>query len=486
MSKGRLMRIYNTLSRQTEHIVPIRKGHIGIYSCGPTVYFYPHIGNFRTYVIQDLLKLALIQRGYAITHVMNITDVGHNIGDDDVGEDKVRSKAAIEHKSMKEISEFYTQIFYSNIADLALSAPTRITKASEHVEMMLELIKKLDDKGYLYKASNGIYFDTSKFKDYGMLTGMDFNELNLNLKAGARVERPEGLRNITDFAVWRFAKGNETEMIWDSKFGRGFPGWHIECSAMSMHYLGEHFDIHCGGIDHIPIHHTNEIAQSEGASGKKFVNYWFHTYFLIVDGKKMSKSKGNIYTIEDLKKMGHSIFAYKYLLLSSHYRSEINFTLQSLDSAESSLNRIYLAIDSLKEIDFDREDSAIVGRIFELQSQFDQAIDEDLNTPVAFALLHEAISIINTSIENKGIGINGAKAAFDMLRHADFVFRIGISERIDKKNTIPKEAEELIEKRNAARKVLDFKGADAARLELKEKYGIIIEDTKDGQKVRFK
>ena len=479
------MRIYNTLSRQKELVVPIRKGHIGIYSCGPTVYFYPHIGNFRTYVIQDLLKLALIQRGYAITHVMNITDVGHNIGDDDVGEDKVRAKAAIEHKSMKEISEFYTQIFYSNIADLSLSAPTKIVKASEHVGMMLELIKELNNKGYLYKASNGVYFDTSKFKDYGRLSGMDFNELNSNLKAGARVERPKGLRNITDFAVWRFAKGDETEMVWDSQFGRGFPGWHIECSAMSMHYLGKHFDIHCGGIDHIPIHHTNEIAQSEGASGEKFVNYWFHTYFLIVDGKKMSKSKGNIYTIDDLKKMGHSIAAYKYLLLSSHYRSEINFTLKSLDSAENSLNRIYLAIDSLKEINFERDDLAIINRILDLQRQFDQAIEDDLNTPAAFALMHEAVSLMNTSIERKEIGINGAKASVDMLRHADFIFRIGICERIDKKNTIPEDARKLIEIRNAARNTKDFEGADAARIELKEKYGITIEDTPNGPKIRF-
>ncbi|MGC8649164.1 MAG: cysteine--tRNA ligase, partial [Candidatus Micrarchaeia archaeon] len=298
------MILYNTLGGKKEEFKPISDMKVGLYTCGPTAYFYAHIGNMKAYIDEDLLKRALLYNGYKVKHVMNVTDVGHLKSDQESGEDKVRAEAVAEHKTMREIVDFYSNLFFSDLKKLNIIMPDIIVRASDAIEDILKLIDILDKKGYLYKTKDGVYFDTSKFKDYGALIGMSFEQLNKQLKAGARVERSTEIKNITDFAVWRFALEDEKEMVWESKFGRGFPGWHIECSAISMKSLGEHFDIHCGGIDHIPIHHTNEIAQSEAATDKKFVNYWFHVGFLTVNGSKMAKSLKNIYTLADLEKKG--------------------------------------------------------------------------------------------------------------------------------------------------------------------------------------
>ena len=286
-----MLRLYNTLTRKKEKFIPISDRKVGFYSCGITAYFYPHIGNMRRYVMDDIVKRTMLHDKYYVTHVENITDVGHLVGDANTTDDKMRVEAEKEHKTMKAVAMFYFGIFENDMKLLNIIKPSKMPFASEHVPEMISLIKKLDDKGFLYRLDSGIYFDTSRFKDYGRLTGSDFDTLNAQLKGGARVERVAGIRNITDFAVWRFAEG--TDMIWDSPWGRGFPGWHIECSVLSMMELGEHFDVHTGGVDHIAVHHSNEIAQSESATGKKFVNYWVHHEFLTVNGQKMSKSLGN-------------------------------------------------------------------------------------------------------------------------------------------------------------------------------------------------
>ena len=294
-----MIKIFDTYTRKKRKFVPIEKGKVGIYCCGPTVYNYAHIGNLRTYVFEDVLRRVLEYNGFEVKHVMNITDVGHLTSDADTGEDKIEVGARREGKSAWEIADFYTKAFFRDIERLNILKPKIVCKATDHINEMIELIKKLEEKNYTYRTSDGIYYDTSKFKEYGKLSGMNFKDLNEKLKAGARIEFNPEKKNITDFALWKFSpKDKKRQMEWNSPWGIGFPGWHIECSTMSMKYLGEHFDIHCGGIDHIPIHHTNEIAQSEAATGKKFVNYWVHGAFLVLSKNiKMAKSGENFITI---------------------------------------------------------------------------------------------------------------------------------------------------------------------------------------------
>ena len=342
------MLLYNTLTKGIERFVPIKKGHVGMYCCGPTVYDFAHIGNLRTYICEDLLKRTLKYEGYEVTHVMNITDVGHLTSDADTGLDKIEKSAEEQKKSAWEISKMYTDFFLQDIKKLNIESPTILCKATDNINEMIILVKRLEEKGFTYRIDDGIYYDTSKFKDYGKLAGMSFDELNKSLKAGARVEFNPQKRNITDFALWKFSpKDKKRQMEWPSPWGVGFPGWHIECSAMSMKYLGEHFDIHCGGVDHIPIHHTNEIAQSEGATGKKFVNYWFHVEFLLVNGRKMSKSLKNFYTLRDLEKMGFDPLSFRLMVIDSHYRDKIDFTLEKLKKYEKTLNDIDISIKTM-------------------------------------------------------------------------------------------------------------------------------------------
>src|SRR3989344_4864807 len=325
-----ILKLFNTLGRKKQTFKPIGK-EVGIYSCGPTVYWYQHIGNLRSYIFADILKRVLLYNGFKVKHVINITDVGHLTGDRDEGEDKIEKAAMKEGKTASEIANYYLRIFKEDFKKLNITEPDIWCKATEHIKEQIELIKKLEKKGYTYKTSDGIYFNTLKLKDYGKLARLKIEKL----EAGKRIAVGEK-KNKTDFALWKFSKeGEKRQQEWGSPFGVGFPGWHIECSAMSMKYLGEHFDIHTGGEDHIPIHHTNEIAQSECATGKKFANYWMHIAFLMFKGEKVSKSKGGLYTISELEFEGYSPLDFRYLCLMTHYRKPLNFSLDNLVAARN-------------------------------------------------------------------------------------------------------------------------------------------------------
>jgi cysteinyl-tRNA synthetase len=476
------LQIYNTLAHKKQQFKSIKKGTVGMYSCGLTVYNYAHIGNTLCYVQTDLIKRVLMHNGYRVRHIMNITDVGHLVGDANLGEDKIRVTAEHEHKSLHEIAKFYTDDFLRDMKRLNLLMPELMPKASEHVPEMLGLIQRLDGKGYLYTIKTGVYFDTSKFQDYGRLMGLSFAELNKYLIAGMRVERASGLKNNTDFAVWRFSTKDQKEMVWETKYGRGFPGWHIECSAMSMKYLGEHFDLHTGGIDHLPIHHTNEIAQSESATGKKFVNFWMHVQHLMVDGKKMSKSLGNVYRLQDLVEKGYSVNSFKYLVLSSHYRNQMNFTFEALKNAENTLDGIYAFIGKVREVTGSerKPNGAFIKRAGKIRSEFFEALDNDINTPLALSKMHLLISEANRAYDKM------SKAEADCILDAlfDFDSVLGLDfEKQSKRKEVSQEAMALIEKRERLRKEKRYEEADKIRKMLKDEYRIEIEDTSRGVSV---
>ncbi len=478
--------LYNTLTRRKENFQPISGRKVGVYACGITAYFSAHIGNMRTYVQEDVIRRVLIHDGFSVTHVQNITDVGHLVSDADTGEDKLRLEAEKEHKTMRDVSAFYTGLFLKDMGLLNIQKPEVMPKASDHIPEMLRLVKSLDQKGYLYKAENGMYFDTSKFKGYGALASTSFQQLTASLKEGARVEKVAGKRNITDFAVWRFAHGGEREMIWDSEWGRGFPGWHIECSAMSMKYLGEHFDIHFGGVDHIPIHHTNEIAQSEASTGKKFVNYWMHMQFLTVEGGKMAKSVRNIYTVQEIVDRGYSPLALRFFLLSGHYRQTLNFTFEALSNAQNTLNGIYAFLGRLASAPRGGGGLAgdgfvdIVGRC---RKDFFMELDNDINMPAALSSMHSIINAANPRIESAGMSEADAKAVIDAMLDIDTVLGLGFSERLSRgKEELNGEIQGLVDERESARKAKDFTRSDELRRLLKEKYHVVLEDTKHGIK----
>jgi len=477
-----LLLLYNTLARKKQTFKPQRKGLVSIYACGPTVYSAPHIGNMRTYLEQDILKRALIHGGYKVNHVVNITDVGHLVGDANLGEDKVKLAAEREHKSARQVADFYTAEFERDLSQLNILPPNTMPKATAHINEMLALTKQLDKKKYLYRVHTGIYFDTSKFKQYGKLTGMTFAKLNKYLKAGARVERASEIKNITDFAVWRLRERQEVdEMIWDSQWGEGFPGWHIECSAMSMKYLGETIDIHCGGIDHIPIHHTNEIAQSEAATGKKFVNYWVHTNFLTVEGRKMAKSIGNVYTISDLVKKGFSPMVIRYALISAHYRKKLNFTFDSISNVAKTLNGVYSFLQRLSEIKASGpSDPKFAKVIKDAKKKFFDEVENDLNIPGALSAMHSLISETNRKIEKGKLNAKDARDVLAAMIEFDQILGLEFEKHLVPKAEPDSDIKKLIAQRESARSERDFKKSDEIRNMLKEKYGIILEDTKDG------
>lgn len=479
------MLLYNTMTRRKEEFKPIREGSVGLYTCGPTVYNYASIGNMVSYLDWDLLKRVLVHDGYRVKHVMNITDVGHLIGDMEFGEDKVKSAALREHKTAKEVSDFYKRQFLRDEERLNIISPDVVRNASDEIEGILKLISVLDSKGYLYKLDDGLYFDTSKFNGYGSLTGMGFEKLKDSLKAGARVERPNGLRNPTDFAVWRLSKPGETDMVWDSKYGRGFPGWHIECSEISMKYLGSHFDIHCGGVDHIPTHHTNEIAQSESATGERFVNYWMHNNHMMVDGRKMSKSLGNIYTLQDIVDRGYSPLSYRYFVLSSHYRSSLNFTFEALDSASKTIGRIYSTLRNLEDVKREGEqDPHFPANVARLRSDFYDKLNDDLGTPEALKAFHEILNIANSGMGRGSLTAKGAKMVIDtLLEIDDSILAVGMRDALGSVD-VPEEAQKLIHKREEFRSEKNFKAADDVRDRLRSEFGIELVDTKDGVRVR--
>jgi len=337
------MNLYNTLTRKKEHFKPIKQNQVKLYACGPTVYDFVHIGHFRAYIFIDVLRRALKYNGFDVKHVMNITDVGHLTDDADAGEDKIEKKALQEKKTVWDIAKFYTDDFFSAMKALNVQKPDIVCKATDHISEMIKMVQRIEKNGYAYRISDGIYFDTSKLRDYGKLARLDI----VQLQEGARVEPNPEKKNSTDFALWKFSpKDVKRQMEWKSPWGVGFPGWHIECTAMAVKYLGIKIDIHTGGIDHIPVHHTNEIAQTQGAYGRDIVRFWLHNEFLLVDGKKMSKSKKNFYRLSDVVKQRISPLAVRYFFLQAHYRIPVNFTWAALGSAQSGLNNLY---DKIRE-----------------------------------------------------------------------------------------------------------------------------------------
>lgn len=445
------MKIYNTLSHSVEPFEPISIGKVGIYSCGPTVYDYQHIGHMRRYVGDDLLIRVLKFNNLQVHHAMNITDVGHLVSDGDHGEDKMEKGARKFGLSVWEIAKKFEAQFKDSCQALNITLPQDLMHATDYIKEQIELIKKLEEKDFTYKTTDGIYFDTSKFVDYYKLSRQKPDEL----QGGIRVDMG-GKRGVSDFALWKFSPTDEKrQMEWDSPWGVGFPGWHIECSAMSMKALGESFDIHTGGIDHINIHHTNEIAQAEAASGKKFVKYWVHHAFLSVEGQKMSKSIGNIFTVKDLIDKKYDAMALRYLFLQTHYRQEMNFTWDALEAAQTALNKLRRHYQESSSVDEN------------LPKEFSEAINDDLNFPKALAVVWENIG-------------NLSKSSLDKI---DSVLGLQLSEYREKEIEIPVEIQELVDKREALRKSGNYEEADKVRAEIESK-GFILEDSKEGIRVK--
>lgn len=459
-----MISLYNTLTREKEEFKPIKKTSVGFYSCGPTVYNYAHIGNLRTYIFNDLLKRVLLYNGYKVKHVMNITDVGHLTSDADEGEDKMLKGAKRESKSVWDIAEFYTKAFQEDMKHLNITAPTVWCKATDHITEMIDLIKKIGRKGYTYNAGGNVYFDTSKFKDYGKLALLKLDDL----KAGARTEVDANKKNPRDFALWfTKSKFEDQEMKWDSPWGQGYPGWHIECSAMSMKYLGNHFDIHTGGIDHIPVHHTNEIAQSEAATGKKWVNYWLHGEFLVIDKGKMAKSGENFITLQTMITKGYNPLAYRFFCLGTHYRIPLAFSWEGLENAKNAYERLKNIVLDLKT----KKDSNKTDSFDSYKAQFLDSVNDDLNMP-------EAVSVLWAALRDPELGSKEKlKLAYDF----DDVFGLGLAEL--KPDEVPAEIVALVKEREAVRRAKDWALSDKLRDAIKAK-GYAIEDSKDGIRVK--
>lgn len=463
--------LFNTLGREKQLFKPINKGKAGIYTCGPTVYDYQHIGNFRTFLFEDFLKRMLLYNGYEVLHIMNITDVGHLTSDADEGEDKMEKGSARTGKTVWEIAEYYTKHFIDDANALNILPPCKYTKATDYIPEQIEMIKCIEDKGYTYKTSDGIYFDTSKIKDYGKLARLDIE----GLEEGSRISFSSEKRNKTDFALWKFSPAStKRQMEWDSPWGKGFPGWHIECSAMSRKFLGDTFDIHCGGVDHIPIHHTNEIAQSEACTGKPFVNYWMHGAFLEEDSGKMSKSKGEFIRVESLVKNGFSPLDYRYLCLGTHYRKRLLFSWEILGQAKTALSRLR---ENIKQIKSEISNDNIPENIDlenELKNNFNEAINDDLNMPQALAVLWGVIrnNILSNSQKLK------------LIINFDSVLGLNLNENFsDQTQEVPKEILELVMQRTEAKKQKDFNKADEIRQKIKS-LGYEVIDKKEGPELK--
>ena len=455
-----MLKVYNTLTRKKEEFVPINKNEVRIYSCGPTVYNFAHIGNLRAYLFMDNLRRVLKYNGYTLKHAMNITDVGHLVSDADEGEDKMLKASRRENKDPFEIAKFYTEAFLNDMKKLNIDMPEIICPATKHIKIMEEYVKRIIENGYAYETTNTIYFDTSKLDKYGVLSNRNVDDQ----KAGARVELDNEKKNPTDFALWIKAP-EEHLMKWDSFFGKCYPGWHLECSAMSNHYLGEVFDIHTGGMDHIPIHHENEIAQSKGYSGKIPANYWMHVDFLQVNGGKMSKSLNNLYTLEDLEEKGYSPEVYRMFNFSSHYKKPINFTYEAMDSAKTALKRLKDGYESNVNGVDDVDNSVIL----EFKESFLEAINDDLNMPQALSVVWDVIRYEKKS----------PKIA-ELLKNFDEVLGLNIDKKEEVE--IPDEIVNILEERKEARINRDYAKSDELRDKLKE-LGYIVKDTKDGQKI---
>ena len=451
---------YNTLTKQKDLFKPIEEGKVKIYSCGPTVYKDATIGNMRTNLLNDTLRRVLKYNGYELKHVMNITDVGHLVSDGDEGEDKMLKSAREEHKSPLEIAEHYTKLFFRDLERLNIETPEVVCKATDHIKEMLEMVQKIMKNGYAYETSTAIYFDVSKLDKYGILSGINLNDQ----KAGARVDIDPEKRNPYDFALWIKAPANHL-MKWDSPWGPSYPGWHIECSAMSTKYLGEEFDIHTGGIDLVPTHHENEIAQNKGACGKNPAHYWIHGEYLLINGGKMSKSLGNTYLIDDIIARGYSPLAYRLFNYSCHYRGKLNFTWEGIESANTSLIRLREGYQKHLNGNSDISDEIIA----DMENRFHQAINDDMNMPLALSVVWEAVKYPEKSPK-----------IIQLLKKFDTVLGIKIDEVQETK--IPQEILDLVEERKQARSDKNWSESDRLRDLIAEK-GYIVKDTKDGTEV---
>ena len=458
------MKIYNTLSKSEEEFVPYNGNEVKMYTCGPTVYHYAHIGNLRTYIFEDILEKALNYLGYHVKRVMNITDVGHLQSDADTGEDKMLLGAKREHKTVYEIAKFYTDAFFSDTKKLNIKTPEVVSKASDNIDMYIKMIQKLLDTGYAYISGNNVYFDISKAKDYYKLSGK--NEQELIIGARDDVDHDDAKRNPYDFALWfTKSKFENQEMKWDSPFGVGYPGWHIECSGISIKYLGEHLDIHCGGVDNIFPHHTNEIAQSEAYLGHKWCNYWVHGEHLNDKSGKMSKSKGEFLTVSLLEEKGYNPLSYRFMCLQSHYRSQLVFSYDSLETAQSAYLKLKSKVKSLN-----KDGELNMELINKYDSLFKNAISDDLNTSNALTILFDLL---------KDDSLNSSSKLY-LVEKFDSVFSLDLVEHekeID--SELLSKINELIDKRNAAKKAKDYGLADSIRDELKE-MGVVIKDTREG------
>ena len=450
---------YNTLSKEKQEFQPLKGKEVRMYTCGPTVYYFAHIGNLRAYLFMDTLRRVLKYNGYTLKHVMNITDVGHLVSDAVEGEDQMLKAARRENKNPYEIANFYMNAFLKDIDKLNIDKPEIIARATEHIDVMEQYVKKIIENGYTYQTEDTIYFDTSKLKNYGILSGKKVEEQ----KAGARVDFDNNKKNISDFALWIKAPENHI-MKWDTFFGKCYPGWHLECSAMGYKYLGEEFDIHTGGIDHIPIHHENEIAQAQGFCGKIPARFWMHVNFLTVNGGKMSKSLNNLYTLEDLKEKGYEPLTYRMFNFTSNYRNKINFTWEAMDAAKTALNR--LREGYLKHA----EGTATIDEkeLEELENRFHEAINDDLNMPVAMSVVWDIIKNPNKS-----------KDFQKLLLKFDEVLGLDLKNYQKVENDIPEEDKKLVEERNEARKNKNWVESDRIRDILMSK-GYTVKDGKEG------
>ena len=464
------IRLYNTLTKQIEDLKPLKKV-IGLYTCGPTVYNFAHIGNLRTFVFEDVLKRTLIYNGLKVKHIMNITDVGHLTSDADTGEDKMEKGAAREGKSAWGVAKFYEKKFKEDLLALNIIKATKYPKATDHIKEQIALIKQLEQKGFTYQTRDGVYFDTSKLPDYGKLANLK----NQSLEAGARVEMGEK-KNPTDFALWKLSpRDQKRQMEWKSPWGVGFPGWHIECSAMAVKYLGQPFDIHAGGIDHVPVHHTNEIAQSEAAADKPLANLWMHGEFLLINSDKMSKSGDNFITLQTLREHGISPVAYRYFLLQAHYRKQLTFSWEALQAAQTGLKHLYEEALELKKMSWKNIDHKIIKKIqIDNETNFINNIYNDLNVP-------GAIAYIWAHLHQNWIMKYETLLKFDEVLGLDIKNNVNALEKI-KEEKIPAEIKKLVAERDLARKNKNWSESDRLRAEL-EKQGYAVEDSKMGTKV---
>lgn len=463
------MKLYNTLTRKIEDFIPYEEGKVKMYTCGPTVYHFAHIGNLRNYIMEDVLEKTLRYIGYDVTRCMNITDVGHLSSDSDSGEDRMLKGAKREHKTVLEIAEQYTNAFFEDCDKLHIKMPDIVSKATDNIDEYIKIIKKLLEKGYAYEAGGNIYFDVSKLEDYYVLTNHREDEMVVGVREG--VELDQNKRNQADFVLWfTKSKFEDQELKWDSPWGVGYPGWHIECSGISLKYLGEHLDIHCGGVDNIFPHHTNEIAQSEAYLGHKWCNYWVHNEHLKDASGKMSKSSGNFLTVSLLESKGYHPLAYRMFCLQSHYRKPLVFTYEGLDSASNSYLKLKNKIKSLKE---QTEGVIEQEKMVKYQAAFQGALEDDLNTSNALTVLYDVL---------KDDALNNV-TKLTLVSDFEKVLSLGLLE--EEKRSIDPELEqyilEKIQKRSEAKKNKDFHLADQIRNELAEK-GVIIRDTREGTK----